>query len=170
MTLPNTPLEEWLFSSSSLRNVGQGGGICRLLLSSPLSSRNRLPKSPPSSGLKNGEEWLQEARALPLENAPSILIKPFSGRHAAWHAGGIRVGIRVVMVPRFGARCHLCARMVTRMKFQTWPFLHVSVLQYLLQSPRTRKRRFWCQFCLALRCRAPWASLMPVTRNKPIKP
>ena len=80
------------------------------MLSSPLSSRNRLPKSPPSSDLKNGEEWLQEARALPLENAPSILIKPFSGRHAAWHAGGIRVGIRigirVVMVQRFGARCH----------------------------------------------------------------
>ena len=76
------------------------------MLSSPLSSRNRLPKSPPSSGLKNGEEWLQEARALSLENAPSILIKPFSGRHAAWHAGGIRVGIRVVMVQRFRARCH----------------------------------------------------------------
>ena len=45
----------------------------------------------------------------------------------------IRVGIRVMMVQRFGARCysvyysellqyscgHLCARMVTRMKFQT---------------------------------------------------
>ena len=106
MTLPNTPLKEWLPSSSSLQNVEQRGGICRLLLSSPLSSRNRLPKSPPSSDTKNGEEWLQEARALPLENAPSILIKPFSGRHAAWHAGGIRVGIRVVMVQRFRARCH----------------------------------------------------------------
>ena len=99
MTLPNTPLKEWLSSSSSLQNVGQGGGICRLLLSSPLPSRNRLPNSPPSSGLKNGEEWLQEARAPPPENAPSILIKPFSGRHAAWHAGGIRV----VMVQKFGA-------------------------------------------------------------------
>ena len=159
MTLPKMPLKEWLSSSSSPQNVDQRDGKCRLLLSLPLSSRNRLPKSPPSSGLKNGEEWLQEARALPLENAPSILIKPFSGRHAALHAGGIRVsirvGIRVVMVQRFGARCHsvcyincysncysemlqyscghLCARMVTRMKSRTWPFLHVSVLQYWLQ-------------------------------------
>ena len=79
MTLPNTPLEEWLSSSSSLQNVGQGGGICRHLLSSPLSSRNRLPKSPSSFDPKNGEEWLQEARALPLENAPSILIKTLFG-------------------------------------------------------------------------------------------
>ena len=61
----------------------------------------------------------------------------------------IRVGIRVVMVQRFGARCYsvcysellqyscgqLCARMVTRMKFQTCPFLHVSVLQYFATVP-----------------------------------
>ena len=175
-------------SSSSPRNVDQGGGIYRLLLPSPLSSRNRLPKSPPSSGLKNGEEWLQEARALPLENAPSILIKPFSGRHAALHAGGIRVsirvGIRVVMVQRFGARCHsVCYSEL--LQYLMRPFMRphghpheVPDLAFsscfratvLATVPRTRKHRFWCQFCLALRSRAPWASLMPVTRNKPIKP
>ena len=95
MTLPNTPLEEWLSSSSSLQNVGQGGGICRLLLSSPLPSRNRLPKSPPSFDPKGGEEWLQEARALPLENAPSIPNKTLFGsscglsygRHTGRHTG-----------------------------------------------------------------------------------
>ena len=95
MTLPNTPLKEWLPSSSSLQNVEQRGGICRLLLSLPLSSRNRLPKSPPSSDPQNGEEWLQEARALSLENAPSILIKTLFGsscglacwRHTGRHTG-----------------------------------------------------------------------------------
>ena len=98
---------------------------------------------------------------MPLQS----LIKPFSGRHAACHAGGIRVGIRVVMVQRFGARCHsvcysncystscghLCARMVTRMKFQTWPFLHVSVLQYFLQyrySPEPENAVFGVNFVL----------------------
>ena len=151
------------------------------MLSSPLSPRNRLPKSPPSSGLKNGEEWLQEARALPLENAPSILIKPFSGRHAALHAGGIRVSIRVrirvVMVQRFGARCHsVCYSGLLQwtatvlMRPFMRPHGHAHEVPDLAFSscfratvPRIRKRRFWCQFCLALRCRAPWASLMPVT-------
>ena len=65
------------------------------MLSSPLSSRNRLPKSPPSSGLKNGEGWLQEARALSLENDPSFLIKTLfgsscglaCGRHTGQHTG-----------------------------------------------------------------------------------
>ena len=195
MTLPNTPLEEWLSSSSSLQNVGQGGGICRLLLSSPLPSRNRLPNSPPSFDPEGGEEWLQEARALPLENAPSILIKPFSGRHAAWHAGGIRVdirvGIRVVMVQRFRARCHsVCYSNCYSelLQYLMRPFMRphghphevpdlafsscfrVTVLATVATVPRTRKRRLWCQFRLALRSRAPWASLMPVTRNKPIKP
>ena len=95
MTLPNTPLKEWLPSSSSLQNVGQGGGICSLLLSSPLSSRNRLPKSPPSFDPKDGDEWLQEARSPPLKNAPSILIKTLfgsscglaCGRHTGRHTG-----------------------------------------------------------------------------------
>ena len=85
--------------------------------------------------VKNGSKKLGLS---PFENAPSILIKPFSGRHAALHAGGIRVsirvGIRVVMVQRIRARCHSTeVRMVTRMKSRTWPFLHVSVLQYCLQ-------------------------------------
>ena len=39
-------------------------------------------------------------------------------------------------------------------------------LDLLLRSARTQKRRFRP----ILRCQAPWASLMHVTRNKPIKP
>ena len=122
MTLPNTPLKEWLPSSSSLQNVEQRGGVCCLLLYSPLSSRNRLPKSPPSSDPKNGKEWLQEARALSLQNALQPLQKPFSGLHAAWYAASIRV-VKVqkftpaATVPCYSAgystACsHLCARMV----------------------------------------------------------
>ena len=98
MTLPKMPLKEWLSSSSSPQNVDQKDGMCRLLLSSPFSSRKRTPKSPPSSDPEDGEKWLQEARAFSLK----MPFKPFSGRHAAWHAGGIRV----VIVQKFGACCY----------------------------------------------------------------
>ena len=48
--------------------------------------------------------------------------------------------------------------------------LRATVLLQYHYSARTQKRRFRCRFRPTLRCRAPWASLMPVTRNKPIKP
>ena len=79
MTLPKMPLKEWLSSSSSPQNVDQRDGKCRLLLSSPFSSRKRAAKSPPSSDPEDGEKWLQEARALPLQNALQTLIKTLFG-------------------------------------------------------------------------------------------
>ena len=71
MTLPKTPLKEWLSSSSSPQSMDQRGGSCRILLSSPFSPRKCPPKSPPSSDPEDGEMWLQEARALLSSKCPT---------------------------------------------------------------------------------------------------
>ena len=126
MTLPKTPLKEWLPSSSSPQNVDQRGGSCRILLSSPFSPRKCPPKSPPSSDKEDGEKWLQEVRSLPYQNALQTLIKVQKFAPLLQ----CRPTVNCYSVSYSIACSHLCARMVARMKFQTWCFLHISVLQY----------------------------------------
>ena len=143
MTLPKTPLKEWLPSLSSPQNVDQRGGSCRIPLSLSFSLRKCPPKSPPSSDPEDGEVWLQEARALPLQNALQILIKTLFGSSCGLACGqhtgrkSLEIHARCYSASYSTACGHLCARMVARMKFQTWCFLHISVLQYLLQSSNT---------------------------------
>ena len=100
--LPKMPLKEWLPSSSSPQNVDQRGGSCRILLSSPFSPRKCPPKSPPSSGPEDGEMWLQEARALPFQNALQTLIKTLFGSSCGL-ACGQHTGRKS---PKSRARCY----------------------------------------------------------------
>ena len=148
MTLPKTPLKEWLPSSSSPQNVDQRGGSCRILLSSPSSPRKRPPKSPPSPDPEDGEKWLQEAKALRLQNALQTLIKALFGSSCGLSCGQ-HTGRKS---PEIRGRCYTAA---------TVNLLHYQ-LQYCMRlfvrphgRPRTRNRRFRCQFRLALRCQAP---------------
>ena len=123
--------------------------------------------------------WWRSGGQKPLSKCPKkCLNRHPSGCHAAC--------IRAVKILKSATATVLCYSVCySHMRSSVRPYgcphetpdlafssnLRATVLlQWSLQCPRTQKRHFRCRIRLTLRCRAPWASLMPIARNKPIKP